>query len=89
MKFAGLRNVLRKFDENNWEGEYKVKNWSIANGGYDKWFELYYNGTPVAECIDGVVTSNFGLPPEDKARIIETILEVYDWLKADKKNEEV
>lgn len=27
--------------------------WSCGNGGYDQWFEIYYNGTAVCDCVKG------------------------------------
>lgn len=33
--------------------EYKSGSWSIAAGGYDCWFQISYNGTPVIECVTG------------------------------------
>lgn len=33
--------------------EYKSGSWSIAVGGYDCWFQISYNGTPVIECVTG------------------------------------
>lgn len=33
--------------------EYKSGLWSITEGGYDCWFQISYNGTPIIECIAG------------------------------------
>lgn len=27
--------------------------WSCGRGGYDKWFEIYFNGTAVCDCVSG------------------------------------
>lgn len=31
--------------------------WYIGNGGYDLWYEIYYNGLPVIQCINGRVNN--------------------------------
>lgn len=33
--------------------EYKSGPWSISVGGYDCWFQISYNDTPIIECING------------------------------------
>lgn len=53
---SSLRYVLKKFMEMDWKGVSRSGSWHIANGGYDLWFELYYNNTPVADCVDGAVS---------------------------------
>ena len=81
IKYSGLKSILKAFDEHRWIGTYSNGNWRISNGGYDLWFELYYLGIPVVQCIDGklISTSNFTFP--DKERLFNEILEVYTHLK--------
>ena len=49
LKFTGLKDVLKKFDENGWKGSFSRGAWQLGNGAYDCWFELYYQGQPVAK----------------------------------------
>ena len=83
MDFKGLDAVLKRFDSHGWKGSFSSGDWRIANGGYDLWFELYYQGQPVAQCVAGVLSSNFGLDEADKNRLLEKILKVYDHLKVE------
>lgn len=53
MKFSGLKDVLKTFDEYGWKGSFTRESWTIGNGGYDCWFELYYKGQPVATLSPG------------------------------------
>ena len=51
IKFRGLKPILKKFDDN---GKcVKGTHWSIANGGYDLWWELYYDDIPILQCVAG------------------------------------
>lgn len=65
--------MLRDFDEN---GKYaECKEFSIALGGYDKWFEISYKGQPVCDCVDGDIQV-WGVPDITR-NIIENKL--YNW----------
>lgn len=45
----GLRSQLRKFDGN---GKYvRGRHWEIANGGYDLYFQISYDGVSVLDCV--------------------------------------
>lgn len=81
MKFSGLKDVLKTFDEHGWKGSFTRESWAIGNGGYDCWFELYYKGQPVASCIAGVLESNSYLDVGEKEKILSKILEVYPHLE--------
>lgn len=82
MLFAGLKDVLKTFDEHGWKGSFSRGPWKIANGGYDCWFELYYKGLPVARCIAGELESNVSWVNDvEKEKMFNKILEVYDHLK--------
>lgn len=60
--FTGLKTALNQFDKT---GKYtKCGNWSIANGGYDLWWEIYYNGYTVLQCVAGKLCGNFRPSPE-------------------------
>lgn len=72
--FTGFEKMLRDFDEN---GKYaECKNFSIALGGYDKWFEISYKGQPVCDCVNGDIQV-WGVPDSIKT-IIEDKLYIWD-----------
>lgn len=81
MKFSGLKDVLKTFDEHGWKGSFTRESWTIGNGGYDCWFELYYKGQPVASCIAGVLESNSYIDVGEKEKLLSKILEVYPHLE--------
>lgn len=71
--FTGFDKMLREFDE---DGRYaECKEFSIALGGYDKWFEISYKGQPVCDCVAGDIQI-WGVPSS-----IKTIMEekLYNW----------
>lgn len=77
--FAGLKTALLKFEE---DGKYaECGSWSIAKGGYDLWWEIYYNGYTVLQCIDGELHSGFRPIPEFtedvEAKLIANVREIY------------
>lgn len=86
LKFSGLKNVLKAFDDHAWQGSFNRDNWRIANGANDLWFELYYKDTPVVQCIAGELSSDFGLKFSEEEMLLGKILEVYDNLKVKKPN---
>ena len=61
INMRGLRQVLQKFEENGRSAF--GTHWHIANGGYDLWWELYYDRRPVIGCVDGCV-ENYCLPKD-------------------------
>ena len=76
INFRGLKSVLKKFDNN---GKYaKGTHWSIANGGYDLWWELYYDGLPILQCVAGELEiAVCGLTESTEKRLIENVKSVY------------
>lgn len=50
--YRQLRTVLKAY-RNGEREHYTRGDWSIATGGYDLWFEIYYKGIPKVQCIDG------------------------------------
>lgn len=48
----GLRQLLRKFAD-GCSLSVDGRHWSISKDGYDKWWELYYDDVPVADCVCG------------------------------------
>ena len=49
IKLNGFRKLLHSFEEDG----YCVsgKHWKIAKGGYDLYFEVYYDEIPVIDCV--------------------------------------
>ena len=80
INFRGLKSVLEKFDDN---GKYAEGiHWSIANGGYDLWWELYYDDLPILQRIAGdLEIAVCGLTESAERRLIETVKSVYTHLR--------
>ena len=76
-----LRLLLKTFEEHSWKGNYSLGKWKISNGGYDLWFEVYYNETMVLQCVDGLVTANAEIPINQK-EVLHCVLEEYRNVKA-------
>ena len=76
INFRGLKSVLEKFDNN---GKYvEGTHWSITNGGYDLWWELYYDGLPILQCVAGELKIVVcGLTEPTEKRLIENVKSVY------------
>ena len=50
---SDFKLLLKAFDNN---GRHAQRgNWEIGRGGYDMWYEIYYNKVPVIRCINGNV----------------------------------
>lgn len=50
---SDFKLMLKAFDNN---GRHAQRgNWEIGRGGYDMWYEIYYNKVPVIRCINGNV----------------------------------
>lgn len=78
-KFTGLKTVLRRHSESG--RIERLKNWSIAPGGYDLQWEICYLGQPVMQCIAGEITTDFyvlGFTEEDKKQLIQIVKEEYN-----------
>lgn len=83
LKFSGLKTALNKFNNN---GKYvKCMDWSIASGGYDLWWEIYYQDYTVLQCVDGELIGGFRPIPEfnDKmeVKLIEKVKNIYTDIK--------
>lgn len=79
VKFNGLKTVLNKHDIS---GDYeKCLDWSIANGGYDLQWEIYYQGYTVLQCINGELQGGFRPIPEfdleTEQKLIEKVKGIY------------
>lgn len=79
INFNGLRTALEKFQEN---GKYsKCGKWGIINGGYDLWWEIYYEGYTVLQCINGKLEGGFKpiaeFTEETEKRLIEKVKSIY------------
>lgn len=80
LSIQGLRKMLRCFDYNGKFASYGA--WSIACGGYDLWFEIYYNGQPIIRCVAGeleIEVPDYWYSGFDK--VIRTILDEYKDLR--------
>ena len=60
--FTGLRNALHQFDENGIRGE--SGKWTIVRGGYDKQFEIHYEGYTVLDCVSDTLFGGYRPTPE-------------------------
>ena len=80
INFRGLKSVLEKFNDN---GRYaEGTHWSIANGGYDLWWELYYDGLPILQCVAGELEiAVCDLTESTEKRLIETVKSIYTYLR--------
>lgn len=83
IKFSGLKTALDTF---NSDGEYiKCIDWSIASGGYDLWWEIYYQDYTVLQCVDGELIGGFRPIPEfnDEAerQLTERVKSIYTDIK--------
>lgn len=81
--FNGLQVALKRFET---DGEFaKCGNWSIASGGYDLWWEIYYKGYTVLQCIDGELIGGFRPFNEfdtiKENKLIEKVKEIYTYVK--------
>lgn len=79
IRFTGLKTVLTKFDKN---GKYaSCGDWSIAKGGYDLWWEIYYKGYTVLQCINGELSGGFRPVSEftdaTEQRLISVVKSIY------------
>jgi len=75
VKLNGLRKLLRSFEEDG----YCVsgKHWKIAKGGYDLYFEIYYDEIPVVDCISNEL-ENLCLDDSVFKKIAKIIIQEYD-----------
>ena len=83
--WKGLLPILREFDEQGWKGSFSQGSWKIANGGYDLWFEIYYNNSPVMTCIAGKLEV-WGLEKEYLDILCKKVLNKWPHLKMKKDN---
>lgn len=82
ISFLGLKTVLRKHEES---GDYeKCGHWSIAKGGYDLWFEVYYDGYTALQCIDGELEGGFYDFLDVEEKIMKIVMEIYSDCKISK-----
>lgn len=79
-----LKEVLQRYKDSDGNSPIVISedDWTIAEGGYDKWWEIYYgrDSRPVAECIAGNV-SVYGFSVADNNEIKKIILSILSYLK--------
>lgn len=75
INFKGFRSTLMKFESDG----YNVQgtHWRIARGGYDLWWEIYYDSLPVIGCVAGEVENYGHLSNIQYAKACEIIKECY------------
>lgn len=74
---TGLQRVLERYEQTKDDFvEDKKGHWSIGTGGYDCWWELYYDHCPVACCILGRL-ENECLDPDDFEKVQAVVDETY------------
>jgi hypothetical protein len=82
ISFIGLKTALNKFDA---DGRYaECGNWSVASGWYDCWWEIYYQGYTVLQCINGELQGGFrpiDFTEETEKQLIKRVKEIYTDLK--------
>ena len=83
--FHGLLSVLDDYDKHLLFNSFTTDNWTIVKGADFVSFDVYYCGLPVAQCKDGVLSSNIGLKSEDKAKLLNTITNVLDYVRIEKR----
>lgn len=81
-----LQNLLQIFDGHGWKGSYSVGGWSIVGGGYDLWFQVYRDGIPKVECVDGEVAA-CNTADADTELAIRCILEAFGHLRRAKEQD--
>lgn len=78
INMRGLKELLIKFDE---DGKYvSGTHWSIARGGYDLYWQLYYDGIPVIDCVCNELENNC-LDEHDYKRCCKVIKSIYKQIK--------
>ena len=74
--YSQLRELLKTY-KNGSRKSYTRGEWSIAEGGYDLWFEIYYKGIPKIQCVDGelFVGNDNEIDEERTLSIIKKVLD--------------
>lgn len=55
--FKGLETALKEFDENGIRAE--CGKWTVVRGGYDKQFEIHYEGYTVLNCVADMLSGEY------------------------------
>lgn len=55
--FKGLETALKEFDENGIRAE--CGKWTVVRGGYDKQFEIHYEGYTVLNCVADMLSGKY------------------------------
>lgn len=71
-KYGDLRKAFQTYSNNGYVG--RRGNWKVAQGGYDLWFEVYYDNMPVVDCIDGELENIVGLSVDEFDAICDVIM---------------
>lgn len=76
MSYNSLKKLIMKYNDGD-KDSYRSGNWSLGVGGYDLWFEIYYDDIPVIQCIDGyleICNNNMDIDFDKSISIIKEIL---------------
>lgn len=81
IRFRGLRAALRRYENTKGSSaEDRNHRWEVKTGGYDCWWEVYYGGVPVAQCIAGRM-ENVQLAAGDFEELERIVSEEYPDMK--------
>lgn len=73
-----FKGMFRRF-ANGSKKSYSSGDWSVAVGGYDCWFEVYYKRTPIINCINGELNIlNHEIDKNQMKKLIDIIKSEYD-----------
>ena len=81
---GSLKKLLNRYKDGN-GNHYTDGDWSIGKGGYDLWFEIYYQNIPKFQCVDGVIQVG-NSDNIDVKKCLKTITEVFPELKIEQNN---
>lgn len=86
MKISRLGDLKQAYLTYSNNGRYGKRGlWSVARGGYDLWFEVYYDNIPIVDCTDGELENIYeDLSIEDFDAICQVILSI-DHYKVNRK----
>lgn len=80
MKISRLGDLRQAYLTYSNNGRYGKRGlWAVASGGYDLWFEVYYDNIPILDCVDGEIDNRFDLDIADFDAICQVITSIDDY----------
>ena len=73
-RFGDLKLAYRTYRNNGRLG--KRGPWKVARGGYDLWFEVYYDELPVVDCVAGELECVYDISIESFDAICQAITSI-------------